>query len=732
MIQIPTYDQQTHSWGESTFTSSEEWISFVKTLFKEPGKYEFDETSFAFNEQARIFNSKRIYCTAPFRSKDYVNYWDGEKNKILNGALFTNKDKNWYIPGDYYMWLNFLPIFNKEVNRFTFADVRDAQYHIALYEELAWLHSKHGALLKKRQIASSYFHAAKLIRKYWFFEGSISKMAASLKDYINEKGTWRFLDEYKNFLNTHTAWYRPSNPDKILNWEQKVEVNSGGKKVDKGLKSVILGYVLDKSPTNGVGGPCSLFYHEESGIAPRMNETIEYLLPSLRSGMVYTGQFIAAGSVGDLDQCEPLKELIYHPQSKDIYAVETNLLNADGEIGMAGLFIPEQWSMLPYIDEFGNSKVEEALKAIMIERIQWKKDLKPEDYQLRISQKPTNIEEAFAYRKVSIFPQALISQQMKRIQDKEYNLEYVDMKKDETGKIRIIPSRRVPISEFPLSSATVDKESVIVIHERPITEKPEWGTYYASIDPVGEGKSTTSHSLCSIYIYKNQIEKTLVKADGSKETYVEHGKLVAWWCGRFDDINKTHERLLFMIECYNAWTVIENNVSLFIQYMISKHMQKYLVPKDQMLFLKEIAANKNVFQAYGWKNVGTLFKQSMLPYGIEYLSQVIESENDEEGTITKIVHGITRIPDIMLLEEMKAYKDGLNVDRIIAFIALIAFITIQDASTGIQKVIHHETKLDTSQKISKLNMSPFRNIGGSGHRLSGSSGRKRSPFKNIR
>ena len=40
--------------------------------------------------------------------------------------------------------------------------------------------------------------------------------------------------------------------------------------------------------------------------------------------------------------------------SNDIYAVETDLMDAEGTIGMAGLFIPEQWSMPPYLDKYGN------------------------------------------------------------------------------------------------------------------------------------------------------------------------------------------------------------------------------------------------------------------------------------------------------------------------------------------------------------------------------------------
>ena len=47
--------------------------------------------------------------------------------------------------------------------------------------------------------------------------------------------------------------------------------------------------------------------------------------------------------------------MILNPTANDIYAVETNLMDDKGTIGMAGLFIPEQWSMPPYIDKYGNS-----------------------------------------------------------------------------------------------------------------------------------------------------------------------------------------------------------------------------------------------------------------------------------------------------------------------------------------------------------------------------------------
>jgi len=723
---IPTYENG--EWTHTEFKENE-FLEFLVSIFKEPGKYEFDETSFVFNEQAQNFNKNGFYCSAPFRSKDFNSYWEDQKSKCRNGVIFKNKDKTWYLTRDYYMWLNFLPIYDKEEKKYGFAKVRDAQYHMALYELLAELNYKHSAILKKRQIASSYFHMGKLINTYWFEEGSVCKIGASLKDYINDKGSWKFLDEYKDFLNEHTAWYRPSNPEKVLLWQQQIEVRVGNRKTTKGLKSKIQGASFEKSPTTGVGGPTTYFFHEEAGIAPKMMDTYEYLRPAMSSGMVTTGMFIAAGSVGDLDQCNPLKDMILNPTNNDIYAVQTNLLDADGTEGLAGLFIPEQWSMPPYIDDYGNSKVDEALEAIHKEREKWRSELNPEQYQLRISQKPTNIAEAFAYRKESIFPQGLISKQLKRIEEKEYSFEHIELDRNADGIIAK-RSTKNPISQFPVDKKMQDKSGVLVVWERPV-KNPSFGMYYASVDPVSEGKTTTSDSLCSIYIYKTATEVTRETPDGY-ESFIERDKIVAAWCGRYDDINKTHEQLEKIIEWYNAWTIVENNISLFIQHMISRKRQRYLVPKQQILFLKDLGSNNNVFQEYGWKNTGVLFKSHLISYAIEFLREEIDSELDNNGNIIANTLGVERIPDPMLLKEMLAYQPGVNVDRLVAFSALVAFAKIQQSNRGFTKRREEDesNNLQNSKDLYKLKHNPFTNLGN--NRSKSIVRKKRSGFKNFR
>lgn len=76
------YTADTDTWSYKTFPDKEAFIAFVKDLFKEPGQYGFDETMHKFNEQARKWLRDEYYCGAPFRSTDYIKYWDLKKRNV--------------------------------------------------------------------------------------------------------------------------------------------------------------------------------------------------------------------------------------------------------------------------------------------------------------------------------------------------------------------------------------------------------------------------------------------------------------------------------------------------------------------------------------------------------------------------------------------------------------------------------------------------------------------------
>lgn len=726
---IPLWDQQTKTWKSQSFVHNGDFEDFLWSVFKVPGEYDFDETSYEFNRQARIFQDKGEYNSDPIMSSDFVKYWDFEKEKSRKGAIYTNGDKTWYLGRDYYFWINFLRIYNKSVKDFTFADVRDVQYHMDLYETLAEVKGKSAPVLKKRQIASSYYHSAKMINRYWFEEGWVNKMGASDDKYINQKGTWKFIEEYANFLNEHTAWYRNNDPDKVGQWQQQIEVTENGKKTKRGNKSTIGAYSFKRDPTSGVGGACDMFFYEEAGIAPSMDTTAEYLFPAMKDGMIFTGIFIAAGSVGDLDQCKPLKEMINNPGT-DFLGVETDLIDDTGKTGVRGLFIPEQWGMPPCIDKYGNSEVEKALDMIHEERKLWKDELSEEQYQLRVSQKPTNIQEAFASRKVSKFPQTLLKKARTHIEEGSFSTEYIELEEDiqDPRVIHAIKSSKKPIDTFPVDPRMSNKEGVIVVHERP-DPKASWGTYLASIDPVRDGKTTTSDSLISIYIAKMPQELTIVDGE-ERKVEITDMEIVAYWCGRYDDINDSHKLMELLIRWYNAYTLIENNVSLFIQHMIFQKLQHHMVPKDQIIFLREIGSNQTVHADYGWRNTGKMFADHLIKYAQKFVKERIRVETDVQGNVIGVTYGVMRIPDIMLLTEMAEYDEDGNFDRLISFTALVAFAQALISSQGyMKKTVYKEKNLQQSQNIGKLksNRSAFRNIAGK----PASTGRARTGFRNL-
>ena len=71
-IEVPTYENGV--WTVTNFSTREEFRDFLVSIFKEPGKYEFDETTLIFNAEARKFQKQGYYCNAPHKSKDFMTY----------------------------------------------------------------------------------------------------------------------------------------------------------------------------------------------------------------------------------------------------------------------------------------------------------------------------------------------------------------------------------------------------------------------------------------------------------------------------------------------------------------------------------------------------------------------------------------------------------------------------------------------------------------------------------
>lgn len=675
--QIPTLNSKTGDKSYTNFETRDDFKAFIWAKFIPPGEVKLYNTN-AWNAQAQAFDAKGYYCDSAFKSKDYIDYWNDEKEKCTKGIIVDD----FYLSRYYYFWINFLPINDKKVNRLKFPEIWDSQYYFFLYIQLCELEYKYDVVVKKRQWGGTFQHLAILLNDVWFEQGFINKIGASDEEYL--KSDWSMLEEYRTFLNAHSGWYRPFNPDKTLNWQQRWEVKKAGRKGYVGNSSILKGLNFKMSPTKGVGGKNNKFYYEEAGITKTMSKTFQYIDPALKLGALTTGMFMASGSVGELDQCEDLKRMAFKPEAYNVLSIK-NTFEENPEVPYICFFVPEYWSMPPFIDKDGNSLVQEAKKWCEDEREKLKVNASPEDYRMYISQHPFSLGEAFAWRKESIFPQAKIIRQQERLLIEGDKCTPVEL--DGVAESRSINhkiSDLTYITKFPLGEKD-NKEGCIQVWEFP-DSNPKWMTYFAGVDPVATDKTTTSPSLFSIYIFKN-ITETTYEDKGVRKIKVDGYKPVAAYTGRHDDIKKNNEIGEFLIRWYNALAAVENNVPSFINHMQQKGLQYHLAAKDQLSFISELKTNKDVYSPYGFKTNETI-RTYFIDIVYDYLNEVLDEIKTADGSkVVKVVYGVERIKDLALLEELKSYHDKLNVDRFIAFAAGLALMkSFRKYGLGVSKI----------------------------------------------
>ena len=226
-----------------------------------------------------------------------------------------------------------------------------------------------------------------------------------------------------------------------------------------------------------------------------------------------------------------------------------------------------------------------------------------------------------------------------------------------------------PITNFPLKNSDL-KDAPVVIYEFPI-ESPPYGLYVAGVDPYRQGQAAYSTSLGSVYVYKRMHDIT-------GEKYQD--MFVASYCARPDKKDTWEEQARLLIKDYNARTLCENDDISFIEYMKAKGDAHYL--EKQPDWLKEVVPGTTVKREYGVHRSSDKIRDYLHNCLKKYMEEVVYTEKDEDGNITKEVHGVSKIFDPVLLEEIIQYNDQGNFDRIIAAELAIAQALKMDPVLG--------------------------------------------------
>ena len=144
-----------------------------------------------FRGPAIFFQEHGCYTLAPRGTTDYIQYWDQETERCLNGYVAPDGDS---ITGYHYFYLNYCPIMkleeveytdrygNKRKRReriFGFPRFWDMDYYYFNAVEQAEIEGKHLAVLKSRQRGYSFKGASMLVRNYTLIKGSQNFAVAS-------------------------------------------------------------------------------------------------------------------------------------------------------------------------------------------------------------------------------------------------------------------------------------------------------------------------------------------------------------------------------------------------------------------------------------------------------------------------------------------------------------------------------------------------------------------------
>lgn len=250
----------------------------------------------------------------------------------------------------------------------------------------------------------------------------------------------------------------------------------------------------------------------------------------------------------------------------------------------------------------------------------------------------------------NIFPKKELQEQLSRIRTNKELQNYKqvgDLIQTGDGQLRWIIKKTGDITHYPLKKDD-DPTGSIVIWEHPMKNAP-YGLYIAGIDSYDYDQSGTN-SLGSCIIYKRV---------QSIESYSDI--IVAEYTGRPNTAEEFYENVRKLLIYYNATAMYENqNKGLFV-YFTSKHCEYLLA--DQPDIISDIVVSKSTVN----RKKGCHMNKQIKAWG-EGLIKDWLNEINADGT--KNLYHILSEP---LIEELIAYNDIVNVDRVMAMMQLMIY-----------------------------------------------------------
>ena len=626
-----------------------------------------------FRGPAIFFKEHGCYTLAPRGTTDYVQYWDQEAERCINGYIAPDGD---FITGYHYFYLNYSPIIKRTDTKYTdkfgnirtrrerildFPDFWDGDYYFFQAVEEAEQQGKHLAVLKARKKGFSFKGSSMLVRNYALIKESKSFAIASEQKFLIGDGLLTKAWEIMDFIDKNTEWAKrrltSTRMERVAGFKIKDEF---GRETEQGYKSAITGMTLKNDPerVRGIRGKLVLF--EESGKFPNLETAWRVSQPSMEDddGTAF-GLMIAFGTGGtEGASFDGLKTMFYSPEAFNILSFP-NIWDDKAEETKCGYFSPFYLNMEGYdengnrrfMDKDGNSLVEKAIEDTIEQRNKVKDGGATQTSIDRyISERPIKPQEAVLELGKNIFPRKLLMDQLTRIRTnkKLQNMKHiVDLVWDGKGGVEAHEKKSGDITTYHLKKDDKPGGSV-VIWEYPIPDPP-FGLYIGGCDPYDHDESFTN-SLGSTFIFKR------VRAGEAWNDVI-----VAEYTGRPDTAEEYYENVRKLLMFYNARLLFENERKGIYPYFTNKHCD-YLLADQPDKIITEIFKDSKV-----QRRKGCHMTKQIRAYGEGLILEWLMEEYEEGHP------NLERIYSEALIEELIENDGVRNVDRVIALCMVMIY-----------------------------------------------------------
>lgn len=618
-----------------------------------------------FNSSEFLINNKSV---PDADSSEYEAFWENEDKKITEGVTING----FYFSPFIYWHLNYASLYldiqegKRIVRRLGRPQLWDTYFEIDDAISRAETHpdgKKGVVIVGSRRISKTMLTSSYIAHKAITLKGGDHLISAlNQPDLSNTTQavdlTLRNLPEYFRFPRIEDDWKRQVTlgfKDKKTNQRQEWS------------KIHVRNFNEGNNTEAAAGLTLSSFMLEEGGKGD-MLACLAATIPCFDSPYGWRCSPIVIGTSGDMTKAGDLEELFNNPEAYNFLPVEVN------ETGKSyGLFVPgtkslkvpkeavplglhlqkEEPSELDNITIYLSNETK-GKEQILKNREQVKKASGLEAYLKEVMYYPLTHEECFLELSQNIFPVDLLQDQLSKLINQDIKADNVELYMDVNGTVRHKFTDKKPVENFPVKPSD-RTEGCIQIWEYPVLDAP-YGLYTAGNDPYKQSQAHYSTSLGSTYIYKRVHG---LNGEGWQNM------VVAAYTGRPKKIETWYENTKLLLKYYNAKVLVENMDYGFIQHCIDKNEAPKLLERTPT-FLNDIHPNSTVNRDYGIHMTKDI-KNYLLSLIIEYLTEVIEIERDDQGNIVKERLGVSRILDPLLLKELIKFTPKLNVDRVVSF-----------------------------------------------------------------